>query len=116
MLSAVNINKIKTRSKKMKFYYKTKGICARTIEVELNDEKIIESASFEGGCGGNTQGVARLVTGMSAENAIEKLKGINCGSKGTSCPDQLSDALAQAVAAMEPEPVIKQEVPGNDKL
>ena len=104
----------------MKFSYKTKGICARTIELELNDKKIIENASFEGGCGGNTQGVARLVTGMSADNAIKKLKGISCGSKGTSCPDQLSTALEQAVAAMEteikPDAVIKQEVCDDSKL
>ena len=101
----------------MKFAYKTKGICARKIEFELNDEKIIETARFEGGCGGNTQGVARLVTGMSASDAIKKLKGINCGNKGTSCPDQLSTALEQAVASIEkevekePDPVIKQEEP-----
>ena len=87
----------------MKFSYQTKGTCAKKIEVELNDEKIIENARFEGGCSGNTQGIARLVTGMSAENAIKNLKGINCGSKGTSCPDQLSTALEQAVALMEQE-------------
>ena len=85
----------------MKFSYKTRGICAKKIEFELNDEKIIENARFEGGCAGNAQGVARLVTGMSADDAIKKLKGINCGSKGTSCPDQLSAALEQAVASMD---------------
>lgn len=87
----------------MKYSYKTKGTCARAIEFDLNDEKIIESAQFEGGCGGNTQGVARLVIGMSANDAIKKLKGINCGSKGTSCPDQLSTALEEALAAMKPK-------------
>jgi len=103
----------------MKFSYKTKGICARTIELELNDKKIIENASFEGGCSGNTQGVARLVKGMTAEDAIKNLKGINCGAKGTSCPDQLSLALEQALAVIEPkiipDTVINQEAP-NDKL
>ena len=85
----------------MKFSYKTQGICARTIEIALNDEKIITGARFEGGCGGNTQGIAQLVTGMSADEAIKKLKGINCGSKGTSCPDQLSAALEEALESMK---------------
>jgi len=96
----------------MKFSFKTQGICARTIELELNDKKIIENASFEGGCGGNTQGVVRLAIGMSANDAIKKLKGINCGSKGTSCPDQLSAALEQAVAVIETEAksdIVKQD-------
>ena len=84
----------------MKYNYKTKGVCAQMIEFDLNDEKIIEDAKFMGGCGGNTQGVARLVTGMKADEAIEKLKGINCGGKGTSCPDQLSTALEQALAEL----------------
>jgi uncharacterized protein (TIGR03905 family) len=81
----------------MKFSYQTKGICAKTIDIELNNEKIIEKVSFEGGCSGNTQGVARLVTGMSADEAIKQLKGIDCDSKGTSCPDQLSIALEKAI-------------------
>jgi len=88
----------------MKYFYKTKGTCARAIELDLNDEKIIENVRFEGGCGGNTMGVATLVTGMSADEAIKKLKGIKCGSKGTSCPDQLSTALEEVLAAMESEP------------
>ena len=57
--------------------------------------------SFQGGCGGNTQGVGRLVKGMSAEEAIGKLKGITCGSKLTSCPDQLSKAIEEAVGLMQ---------------
>ena len=88
----------------MKFAFKTRGVCARTIEFELNDDKIIENARFEGGCGGNTQGVARLVTGLSAGDAIKKLKGINCGGRGTSCPDQFSAALEQAVTEMDSPP------------
>ena len=93
----------------MKFSFKTKGVCVRTIDFELNEDKIIENASFEGGCGGNTQGVARLVTGLSAGDAIKKLKGINCGAKGTSCPDQLSAALEQAVTAMDNPPPKQDE-------
>jgi len=103
----------------MKFSYKTKGVCARTIEFELSKEKIITNASFIGGCGGNTQGIASLITGMEAGEAMQKLKGINCGSKGTSCPDQLSAALEQAVTAMESEAqteiAANQEAP-NGKL
>jgi len=102
----------------MKYFYKTKGTCARAIELELNDEKIIEGARFEGGCGGNTLGVARLVIGMGADEAIEKLKGIPCGAKATSCPDQLSNALQEALGAMggkqaeiseEIEPAVKDK-------
>ena len=86
----------------MKYSYQTKGTCARAIEVDLNNEKIIENANFEGGCGGNTQGISKLVIGMKADDAIKKLKGITCGAKSTSCPDQLSTALEEAIAAMKP--------------
>ena len=77
--------------------YKTVGTCARAISLEVK-EGIIESVAFEGGCHGNTQGVAALVVGMKAEDAIAKLKGIKCGMKSTSCPDQLAIALEQAIA------------------
>lgn len=76
--------------------YKTKGTCATQINVEL-DGNIIKSVSFVNGCSGNTQGVARLVEGMDANDAIKKLRGIKCGFKSTSCPDQLSYALEQAL-------------------
>ncbi|MBE5860464.1 MAG: TIGR03905 family TSCPD domain-containing protein [Butyrivibrio sp.] len=78
--------------------YKTKGTCATQINVEL-DGNIIKSVSFVNGCSGNTQGVARLVEGMDANDAIKKLRGIKCGFKSTSCPDQLSYALEQALNA-----------------
>ena len=84
----------------MKFSYKTRGTCAKKIEFELNDDKIIENARFDGGCAGNAQGVARLVEGLSADAAIKKLKGIKCGAKKTSCPDQLSVALTEALELM----------------
>ena len=89
----------------MVYSYKTKGTCASGIEVEIKDEngvKIVERAEFEGGCGGNTQGISSLVAGMKADDAIKKLKGITCGAKSTSCPDQLSTALEEAIAAMKP--------------
>jgi len=77
--------------------YQTKGTCATAIEVELKDG-IIEKCAFVGGCNGNTQGVSALVTGMKAEDAIKKLRGIKCGFKPTSCPDQLSYALEKAIS------------------
>lgn len=77
--------------------YKTSGTCSAKIIVELNKDQVIENVEFIGGCSGNTQGVARLVKGMKAEEAIARLEGIRCGSKSTSCPDQLAQALKRAV-------------------
>lgn len=77
-------------------HYKTHGTCSKSMTVDLNDG-IIENVKIEGGCNGNTQGVAILVKGMKAEDAIAKLGGIMCGTKGTSCPDQLSKALRKAL-------------------
>ena len=73
--------------------YKTRGVCSRAIDFEVEDG-IITSSSVTGGCTGNTQGVARLVIGMSVDEAIRRLKGIQCRG-GTSCPDQLAIALEQ---------------------
>lgn len=72
--------------------YQTKGTCASVIDVEVNNG-IIESVKFTGGCNGNLQGISALVRGMKVEDAIERLKGIRCGFKSTSCPDQLAKAL-----------------------
>lgn len=80
----------------MKHTYIPRGVCSRMIEVEIEDD-IITSCRFMGGCSGNTQGVAKLVLGMDANDAIEKLKGIDCGGRGTSCPDQLANALEEAL-------------------
>ena len=77
--------------------YKTHGTCSRMIIVDVEDG-VITDCKFVGGCAGNTAGVASLVLGMKAEDAIEKLKGIRCGFKTTSCPDQLSLALAEAIS------------------
>lgn len=74
--------------------YNTRGTCSRAINIEVEDG-IVKSVEFEGGCSGNTQGVARLVEGMEVDIAISKLEGIKCGFKGTSCPDQLAKALMQ---------------------
>ncbi len=77
--------------------YKTKGTCSRGIVVEIEDG-VIRSCKFIGGCAGNTQGVAALVKGMRVEDAIERLSGIQCGFRGTSCPDQLSRALRESLS------------------
>ena len=73
--------------------YKTKGVCSRSINFDIEDGKV-RGVHFDGGCNGNTQGVAALVEGMDVDDAIEKLSGINCNGRGTSCPDQLAKALA----------------------
>lgn len=80
----------------MKHTYIPSGVCSRMIEVEIEDDVIID-CKFIGGCSGNTQGVSRLVIGMDANEAIDRLKGINCGGRGTSCPDQLANALEEAL-------------------
>ena len=78
--------------------YKTSGTCARAVVVDVEDG-VITDCAFVGGCSGNTQGVAALVIGMKIEDAIAKIKGIKCGMKSTSCPDQLALALEEAVNA-----------------
>ena len=77
--------------------YRPKGVCSMEIHVDL-DGDVIQNVEFVGGCSGNTQGVARLVKGMKATDAIERLEGIHCGPRPTSCPDQLAQALKQAIA------------------
>ncbi len=72
--------------------YQTKGTCSTAIDIEVKDG-VIESVRFTGGCNGNLQGISALVTGMKVEDAISRLKGIRCGFKSTSCPDQLAQAL-----------------------
>ena len=72
--------------------YKTKGTCSSQINIEIKDG-VIDSVVFVGGCNGNLQGIAALVKGMKPEEAISRLKGIRCGFKSTSCPDQLAQAL-----------------------
>ena len=74
--------------------YKTSGTCSSAINLEVEGD-IIKSVSFTGGCNGNLQGISRLVEGMKVEDAISRLKGIRCGFKNTSCPDQIAQALKQ---------------------
>ena len=80
----------------MEFSYKTKGVCARSILIDVEDDTV-KGVRFEGGCSGNLQGISRLVIGMPAREAIQRMKGIRCGGKPSSCPDQLSLALEQAL-------------------
>ncbi len=80
--------------------YRTRGTCSTMIEVDLAPDHTINKVSFTGGCNGNLQGISRLVQGMKAEDVIERTAGVRCGFKSTSCPDQLSLALKQALAAM----------------
>lgn len=71
------------------------GTCSRQIDIDIDGEKIL-NVQFTGGCHGNTQGVAALVRGMRIDEAIARLDGIDCRGKGTSCPDQLAQALKAA--------------------
>jgi uncharacterized protein (TIGR03905 family) len=80
------------------YTYKTKGTCSTQIEVELDGRKI-KHIAFTGGCNGNLKGIAKLVEGMDMDFVIERFKGNTCGSKPTSCPDQLAHALEEAYAA-----------------
>lgn len=84
----------------MPYQYKTRGVCSRNISFDIVDGKVTD-VHFDGGCNGNTQGVARLVEGMPVEDAIRRMEGIKCGFKGTSCPDQLAKALKQALTEQE---------------
>ncbi len=81
----------------MKYAYKTQGVCSQQILFELEDG-IVRNVQIIGGCNGNGQGVAALVEGMPATDVIRRVKGIRCGWKDTSCPDQLAHALEEALA------------------
>ena len=74
--------------------YQTKGVCSTSIDIEVEDG-VIKFVEFFGGCNGNLQGISALVEGMKVDDAISRLKGIRCGFKTTSCPDQLARALDQ---------------------
>ena len=81
----------------MKHYeYIAKGVCSRKIDFDIEDG-IVKNVRFLGGCNGNTQGIAKLAEGMKAEDVVNKLTGLNCNGKGTSCPDQLAIAVSKAI-------------------
>lgn len=81
----------------MQYEYKTKGTCSQRILFDLVDGKVT-NVQFIGGCNGNLQGIGRLVEGMDAAEVIQRIEGIRCGFKPTSCPDQLATALKKALS------------------
>lgn len=83
----------------MQYEYKTSGTCSQRIFFEIDDGKL-SNVQFLGGCNGNLKGISTLVEGMEIDQVIERLSGIKCGMKSTSCPDQLAKALQQAKEAM----------------
>lgn len=83
----------------MEYRYKPQGVCSREMIIKLEGDTIQE-VQIIGGCAGNTVGVSRLIAGMKIDEAIKRLKGIPCGYKGTSCPDQLAIALEEAKKIM----------------
>lgn len=83
----------------MVYKYEPKGVCSMEMDIEV-DGDTIKSVEIIGGCAGNTQGVAALVAGMKIDEAIKRLKGIDCRGRGTSCPDQLAIALEEIKAQM----------------
>ncbi len=78
----------------MEYRYKPQGVCSNEMTIEI-EEETIKKVTIIGGCAGNTIGVSRLIEGMKIQEAIKRLKGIPCGTKGTSCPDQLAKALEE---------------------
>ena len=82
----------------MKFEYRTKGVCSRSIILDIEDGRVKE-VDFIGGCHGNLKGICSLVKGLSCEEVKKRLSGIRCGLKPTSCPDQLTKAIDEALAA-----------------
>lgn len=85
----------------MEYTYKTSGTCSREIRFELDGENRLHNIVFIGGCNGNLQGISKLAEGMKAEEFIGKCEGIKCGFKSTSCPDQLSKAIREALSVSE---------------
>lgn len=82
-----------------KFSYTPHGVCSAQIDFEIEDG-IVKNVRFTRGCSGNTQGIARLAEGMRAEEVVARLKDVDCGGRGTSCPDQLATAISMALKEM----------------
>ncbi|MFI3312944.1 MAG: TIGR03905 family TSCPD domain-containing protein [Eubacteriales bacterium] len=81
----------------MRYEFRTSGVCSRKINIEVEDNTI-KAVDFEGGCQGNLRGISALIVGMNIDEVIARVDGIDCGGRGTSCPDQLSMALQQIKA------------------
>ena len=80
-----------------RFSYRPQGVCSVNIDIEIVDNDTIESVTYTGGCPGNLAGISMLVRGMRVAEVIERLEGITCGGKPTSCPDQLARALREVI-------------------
>ena len=80
----------------MHIEYRPKGVCSQLMSIDVEDGKI-EKVEVKGGCSGNLQGISKLLVGMPVKEAIEKMEGIRCGNKSTSCPDQLAQALRKCI-------------------
>jgi uncharacterized protein (TIGR03905 family) len=80
-----------------RFSFRPQGVCSVNIDIEVTDDNKIESVAFLGGCPGNLAGISMLVRGMDVAHVIERLEGITCGGKPTSCPDQLARALREVI-------------------
>lgn len=81
----------------MTYTFQPKGVCSQAMQVEVDEQGIIQKLEVVGGCSGNLQGISALVQGMPAQEAIRRLKGIRCGFKDTSCPDQFARNLERAM-------------------
>lgn len=84
----------------MTYHYRPHGVCSKEITIDLNEQGIIERVEFTDGCPGNLIGISKLVVGQKAEDVIQLLRGVTCGKKKTSCPDQLSYALEEAISGL----------------
>lgn len=80
----------------MNIVYKPKGVCSQLMTIDVEND-IIKKVEIKGGCSGNLQGISKLLVGMPVKEAIEKMEGIRCGNKSTSCPDQLAQALRKCI-------------------
>lgn len=89
--------------------YQPQGVCCRVMQVQISDDGIVEDAEFLGGCNGNLKGIKALIKGMKVDEVIERLEGIQCGGKPTSCPDQLTKCLVAYKTSVASD-VGKQEV------
>ena len=77
---------------------KNSGVCSISTEVDIDENNVIQKVTVLGGCNGNLKGISALIKGMKAEEAVERLKGITCGNKKTSCPDQIAAAISEAIS------------------
>ncbi|MGN1319019.1 MAG: TIGR03905 family TSCPD domain-containing protein [Lachnospirales bacterium] len=85
----------------MQYTYKNKGVCSRETIIDINPDHTIEDIKVIGGCDGNLKGIMALLKGAKAEDVIPRLQGLTCGYKNTSCPDQIANALEEAIAKLD---------------